>query len=128
MEREPPQAPKPRRRKKKAPHQKPSSTSNLVSACPVLLPSKGQGNGLHSTPVHPYGTEERPVPCRKSKVGCAKAAAAERGEVVEEEQKRAKKIKVGKEGYWTRVDCALNNLYDREEEGVRRCNYIQPGF
>ena len=54
-------------------------------------------------------------------------AAKQSGKVEEkEEKKRAKPVKAGKEGSSTRVDCALNNLYDTEDKGrVGRCTYYQ---
>ena len=54
-------------------------------------------------------------------------SAKEAGEEEEKEKKaRAKTVKAGEEGSTTRVDCALNNLYDTEAKGrVGRCTYYQ---
>ena len=54
-------------------------------------------------------------------------AAKQAGEEEDKEKKaRAKPVKAGQERSSTRVDCALNNLYDTEPKGrVGRCTFYQ---
>ena len=66
-----------------------------------------------------------PRPQQRAEIRAAKQAAVERGEVVEK-QPRKKPVPVGEEGCNTRVECALNNMYNMEKHSrTGKCDYYQ---
>ena len=66
-----------------------------------------------------------PRPQQRAEMRAAKQAAVERGEVLEK-QPRKKPVPAGEDGCNTRVDCALNNLYNLERHSrTGRCDFYQ---
>ena len=66
-----------------------------------------------------------PRPQQRAELRAAKQAAVERGEVIEKAP-RKKAVPAGEDGCNTRVDCALNNLYNLEKHSrTGKCDYYQ---